>query len=239
MGVAIYAMLTGGFPFCCADLKPRTVRRALRDMKRPVWFSDYDEVSDEAVDLIRRLLTFDKHKRIASAAEALSHPWFQESVPASPTPVEQPKELSLPQSPKSSKAGSDTAETAPSTRPTLSECDCVSVSPAQPARPGPHAPLPSHSPTSHCRHDNRVRPNRPAAGRRHGVCPSGQGHAIWVPKATPTDQPAPTGPQKTPRRRRRRRRGRRGRRQCHPQQPVAQMRWQPVKQAARSSSGLT
>ncbi|CEM25671.1 unnamed protein product [Vitrella brassicaformis CCMP3155] len=122
MGVAIYAMLTGGFPFCCADLKPRTVRRALRDMKRPVWFSDYDEVSDEAVDLIRRLLTFDKHKRIASAAEALSHPWFQESVPASPTPVEQPKELSLPQSPKSSKAGSDTAETAPSTRPTLRPC---------------------------------------------------------------------------------------------------------------------
>lgn len=37
---------------------------------------EWDEVSDEAKDLVRRLLTYDPNKRI-SAADALQHPWIK------------------------------------------------------------------------------------------------------------------------------------------------------------------
>jgi serine/threonine protein kinase len=37
---------------------------------------EWDEVSDDAKDLVKKLLTFDPARRI-SAAEALQHPWIK------------------------------------------------------------------------------------------------------------------------------------------------------------------
>ena len=37
---------------------------------------EWDEVSEEAKDLVRRLLTFDPSKRI-SASDAIQHPWIK------------------------------------------------------------------------------------------------------------------------------------------------------------------
>jgi calcium-dependent protein kinase len=37
---------------------------------------EWDEVSEEAKDLVRKLLTFDHEKR-TPASEALKHPWFK------------------------------------------------------------------------------------------------------------------------------------------------------------------
>lgn len=45
------------------------------DLLEPEW----DEVSDEAKDLVRKLLTFDPAKRI-SAADALQHPWIKKQA---------------------------------------------------------------------------------------------------------------------------------------------------------------
>lgn len=40
---------------------------------------EWDEVSDEAKDLVRKLLAYDPAKRI-SAAEALQHPWIKKQT---------------------------------------------------------------------------------------------------------------------------------------------------------------
>lgn len=37
---------------------------------------EWDEVSDEAKDLVKRLLTYDPSKRI-SASDAIQHPWIK------------------------------------------------------------------------------------------------------------------------------------------------------------------
>ena len=46
----------------------------------------FTAVSDEAIDLLSKMLVYDPAKRI-SAAEALNHPWFTTGV--KPTPIDQ------------------------------------------------------------------------------------------------------------------------------------------------------
>lgn len=48
------------------------VRYEVNKSEEPEW----DEVSDEAKDLVKKLLAYDPAKRI-SAADALMHPWIK------------------------------------------------------------------------------------------------------------------------------------------------------------------
>ena len=73
----MYILLTGNLPF--VGKNDSSVHRAINggkfSMDDPVW----DTVSDEAKDLVRRLLTLDPKERI-SAAECLGHPWLAPSI---------------------------------------------------------------------------------------------------------------------------------------------------------------
>ncbi|CEM36838.1 unnamed protein product [Vitrella brassicaformis CCMP3155] len=194
MGVCLYALLTGRLPFFCVDRRPHNVRNALNAMRRGVRFKGYDNVPEAAKDLIRGLLTFDKHKRTASASAALAHPWLtnttatdeaslpepqqqqqqqQQEHPATPSGDTQPGPEDHHQHHRQHDSG-DTDETAACTRQTPSEY----ISPAQPARPD--APLPSPSRLE------RVE-DRPAAGCR--VRPSGQASGCPGPHPQTNQRP--------------------------------------------------
>lgn len=73
-GVILYILLCGYPPFNGANDKQiiDAVLKGKYTLDEPEW----DEVSDEAKDLVRKLLTFDPEKR-TSAADALQHPWFK------------------------------------------------------------------------------------------------------------------------------------------------------------------
>lgn len=72
-GVIMYILLSGIPPFNASsdsEMKKKILEGSY-SMDGKVW----DEVSEEAKDLIKELLTYDKDKRW-SAEEALSHPWI-------------------------------------------------------------------------------------------------------------------------------------------------------------------
>ncbi|CEM36841.1 unnamed protein product [Vitrella brassicaformis CCMP3155] len=71
MGVCIFELVTGRMPFFCLDRRPQSVRNALKAMRRGVRFTASDGVPDAAQDLIRGLLTYDKHRRIQSGGGGL------------------------------------------------------------------------------------------------------------------------------------------------------------------------
>ena len=73
LGVILYILLVGYPPFNGSDDKKiiDAVKKGKYTLDEPEW----DDVSEEAVDLVKRCLTYDVDKRI-SASEALDHPWF-------------------------------------------------------------------------------------------------------------------------------------------------------------------
>ncbi|CEL98027.1 unnamed protein product [Vitrella brassicaformis CCMP3155] len=101
VGVAIYFLLTGRFPFNVrgdGSISASAMRQVTSAMRQGVPFLSTDEVSPEAADIVRRLLTADKGKRIPSASDALAHPWFAagaaQTHSAAPPPSDHPEHSS-------------------------------------------------------------------------------------------------------------------------------------------------
>ena len=75
-GVIMYALLSKRPPFTGANNEEimNSILKGTYDLKSP----PFDKISNNALDLIQKLLTVDVEKRI-SAKEALNHPWFKEN----------------------------------------------------------------------------------------------------------------------------------------------------------------
>ena len=76
-GVILYILLSGYPPF-----PGKTDRDIIKNVMKGEYSLDGEEwkyVSDEAKDLVRRMLAYDFHKRI-SAKEALEHKWFEKAL---------------------------------------------------------------------------------------------------------------------------------------------------------------
>lgn len=74
LGVILYILLVGYPPFNGAEDSQiiSAVKKGKYSLDEPEW----DDVSEEAQDLVRKCLTYDPDKRV-SAGEALSHGWFR------------------------------------------------------------------------------------------------------------------------------------------------------------------
>jgi serine/threonine protein kinase len=85
-GVVAYIMLCGFPPFLEDESGMESVYRKIcsgvLDFPHPFWTN----ISDEAKDLIRRLLTVNPHERF-SAADALAHPWITGHARVSEQPL--------------------------------------------------------------------------------------------------------------------------------------------------------
>jgi calcium/calmodulin-dependent protein kinase I len=78
IGVILYVMLCGFPPFYDETLPKlyKRIRHARFSFPSPYW----DTISDNAKDLVKKLLVVDPTKRL-SATEALDHPWLQGTAP--------------------------------------------------------------------------------------------------------------------------------------------------------------
>lgn len=74
LGVILYILLVGYPPFNGSDDKKiiDAVKKGKFTLDEPEW----DNVSEEAIDLVKKCLTYDPDKRV-SAGEALDHAWFK------------------------------------------------------------------------------------------------------------------------------------------------------------------
>lgn len=72
-GVIMYILLSGTPPFNAAT--DAEMKKKILDGKFSMSGKAWDAISDEAKDLVSKLLTYDKDDRV-SACDALSHPWI-------------------------------------------------------------------------------------------------------------------------------------------------------------------
>lgn len=75
LGVIMYVLLCGYPPF--NGNTDKEIINAVKLGKYTLDEAEWDEISQEAKDLIRKTLTLD-HKKRTSATDALRHPWFKE-----------------------------------------------------------------------------------------------------------------------------------------------------------------
>ena len=75
-GVIMYILLSGMPPFGGED--DHEIMEKVKKGKYDLNCSPFNKISKNCIDLIQKLLTMDKDKRI-SAQEALVHPWFKEN----------------------------------------------------------------------------------------------------------------------------------------------------------------
>eukprot|EP01104_Vermistella_antarctica_P010469 TRINITY_DN27_c1_g1_i1.p1 TRINITY_DN27_c1_g1~~TRINITY_DN27_c1_g1_i1.p1 ORF type:complete len:455 (-),score=158.15 TRINITY_DN27_c1_g1_i1:132-1445(-) len=79
-GVVVYTLLSGVAPF--ADHNQMRLRMKIRQAKFEFPSSSFAGVSDEAQDLVKKLIVVDEGARL-TAEQAAAHPWFQSSSAAS------------------------------------------------------------------------------------------------------------------------------------------------------------
>lgn len=74
IGVIMYILLSGSPPFYGYD--DRSILRKVKEGKYNLNIPEFENISQEAKDLISKMLTYNPDERI-TAKEALKHPWFQ------------------------------------------------------------------------------------------------------------------------------------------------------------------
>jgi len=77
IGVIMFILLSGKPPF--DGETDKEIWKKVRDGKYSFSAEEWDDVSEEAKDLIKKLMTYDPKKRI-SWADALNHPWFSTQI---------------------------------------------------------------------------------------------------------------------------------------------------------------
>lgn len=75
-GVIMYVLLTGYFPF--AGESDKEIEENILNYNFSMDIPEFESVSAQAKDLVKKLLTYDPNERI-SAMEALNHPFFTEN----------------------------------------------------------------------------------------------------------------------------------------------------------------
>ena len=75
MGVILYILLSGTPPFNAANDK--RIMEKVQEGKYTMDIPEFKKVSDNAKDLIKKMLHFDYETRI-SAKQCLEHPWFKD-----------------------------------------------------------------------------------------------------------------------------------------------------------------
>ncbi|XP_020621594.1 peripheral plasma membrane protein CASK-like isoform X2 [Orbicella faveolata] len=71
-GVILFILLSGSFPFHGTGEKVyESIKKGIPTMRAKIW----DNISDEAKDLVKKMLTHDQNDRL-TAREALQHPWL-------------------------------------------------------------------------------------------------------------------------------------------------------------------
>lgn len=73
VGVVMYMLLTGNPPF--DGETDKEVLRNVRQGKFSLEGSEFENLSEDAMDLLKQLLVLDMNKRI-QAEDAINHPWF-------------------------------------------------------------------------------------------------------------------------------------------------------------------
>ena len=84
LGVLLYTLVSGYLPFQGANAAE--VFRKIKEANFHFNHSEFEKVSDECKDLIRKLLVLNQKKRL-DGAQALKHPWFTKYGKASSTPA--------------------------------------------------------------------------------------------------------------------------------------------------------
>lgn len=72
LGVSLYVLLCGQFPFC--DVTKDSLDRLRKNICRPLSFPSHVLLSDSAKDLLRGMLCYNEHDRF-TMEEVLSHDW--------------------------------------------------------------------------------------------------------------------------------------------------------------------
>ncbi|KAK9711583.1 hypothetical protein K7432_007748 [Basidiobolus ranarum] len=93
-GIILYLMLLGSFPFSPSDSPDSHFVKI--ETPRILTFPEHPNISNEAKNLLTRLLTEDPEKRI-NIDQTLDHPWFRSKKPKKPKePLQDTEEVKIP-----------------------------------------------------------------------------------------------------------------------------------------------